>query len=230
MGEDDFAMAAAALDRCGWLDGHGGDLRRRLLAHGTLRVLPAGRWAYAEGDDDSGILVVVRGALQIYAQAPGDRDVLIGQIGHGNAIGQTARFGGGPRLVTAISTAASLVLQVTDAALAAIARDEPLIWQAIASLNYAQLRMMVQLLAETTALPPRQRLAARLARFASDARTGAELPLCQQALGEMVGLSRKTVNACLADLEQRGLVRRRYGAIEVPDAAALQAHAFAMEA
>jgi CRP-like cAMP-binding protein len=48
------------------------------------------------GDDDSGILVVVRGALQIYAQAPGDRDVLIGQIGHGNAIGQTARFGGGP--------------------------------------------------------------------------------------------------------------------------------------
>jgi CRP-like cAMP-binding protein len=172
MGEDDFAMAAAALDRCGWLDGHGGDLRRRLLAHGTLRVLPAGRWAYAEGDDDSGILVVVRGALQIYAQAPGDRDVLIGQIGHGNAIGQTARFGGGPRLVTAISTAASLVLQVTDAALAAIARDEPLIWQAIASLNYAQLRMMVQLLAETTALPPRQRLAARLARFASDARTG----------------------------------------------------------
>lgn len=230
MGEDDFAMAAAALDRCGWLDGHGGDLRRRLLVHGTLRALPAGRWAYAEGDDDSGILVVVRGALQIYAQAPGDRDVLIGQIGHGNAIGQTARFGGGPRLVTAISTGASLVLQVTDAALAAIARDEPLIWQAIASLNYAQLRMMVQLLAETTALPPRQRLAARLARFASDARTGAELPLSQQALGEMVGLSRKTVNACLADLEQRGLVRRRYGAIEVPDAAALQAHAFAMEA
>jgi DeoR/GlpR family transcriptional regulator of sugar metabolism len=46
----------------------------------------------------------------------------------------------------------------------------------------------------------------------------------------MVGLSRKTVNACLADLEHRGLVRRRYGAIEVPDAAALQAHAFAMEA
>jgi CRP-like cAMP-binding protein len=43
------------------------------------------------------------------------------------------------------------------------------------------------------------------------------LRLSQQALGEMVGLTRKTVNAFLADFQREGLVRLDYGQIRVLD-------------
>ncbi len=140
---------------------------------------------------------------------------MISQIGVGTAIGQTARFGGGPRLVTVIAVEDSLVLQATDQALTLIAQDAPQIWQVVAGLLYLQLRGMVQMLAEATALAPRERLAARLMRLAPNAPGSADLHISQQALGEMVGLSRKSVNLYLAEFERLGLVKRNYASISI---------------
>ena len=133
---DDEARALALLDSVRWLAPYGPDLARALVAQGALARLGAGRWAQAEGDEETGLLVVVEGALDLYCQAPGDREVRIGHIGPGAAIGQTMRFGGGPRLVTAVCAAPSLVLRVSDAGLARIARDRPQVWQAVAAVVY----------------------------------------------------------------------------------------------
>jgi CRP/FNR family cyclic AMP-dependent transcriptional regulator len=221
----DLEAAAAALDLCPWLDGHGADLRRLLLARGRLRRFSRGQWAFGEGDDTGGIFTVVDGIFQLYAQSIGDREVLLNQLTRASTIGQSARFGGGPRLVTAVSLGDSLALQVDDETLAAIGEQQPLIWKALASLHYIQLRGMVRMIAEFASLPPRQRLAARLLRFAVGQEMLPTLQLAQQDLADMAGLSRKTVNACLSDLEARGLVRRRYAAIEIVDLAGLQAYA-----
>jgi CRP/FNR family transcriptional regulator, cyclic AMP receptor protein len=78
--------------------------------------MAAGRWAYGEGDEKTGLLIVVRGSVDLFSQARGDREVRIGQLGPGGAIGQTIRFGGGPRLVTAICAEPCLLLRVSDAA------------------------------------------------------------------------------------------------------------------
>lgn len=223
----DLEAAASALKLCRWLDGHGTDLQTPLLREGRLCRFSRRQWVSAEGDDFGGLFVVVRGVFQTYAQAIGDCEVLLTQLTRGQAFGQTVHFGGDPRLVTAISLADGLILQVDDNALARIARQEPLIWRAIASLHYAQLRAMVQLIAEFTGLRPRQRLAARLIRFAQGLEPLQRLPLAQQDLGDMTGLSRKTVNACLSEMERLGLVRRDYGAIEIVDLAGLQAFASA---
>jgi CRP/FNR family transcriptional regulator, cyclic AMP receptor protein len=74
------------------------------------------------------------------------------------------------------------------------------------------MRDLLQLLAETIALPPRQRVAARMVRFArQDDEDGKPmLWLSQEALAEMVGLTRKTVNGYFADFEREGLIRRTY--------------------
>ncbi|MBO9695270.1 MAG: Crp/Fnr family transcriptional regulator [Sphingopyxis sp.] len=223
----DLEAAAAALHLCGWLDGHGADLRGQLLAEGRLRRFTRGQWVSAEGDEEGGLFVVVRGTFQTYAEAVGDREVLLSQVTRGRAFGQSVRFGGGPRLVTAISLGDGLILQADDHALARIAEREPLIWRAIASLHYAQLRAMVQLIAEFTALPPRQRLAARLLRFATGQKDSHRLLLAQQDLADMTGLSRKTVNACLSELEARGLIRRKYASIDIVDLPGLRAYASA---
>jgi len=221
MSPDDRALAAATLRASDWLTQGGRDLVEPFLAHGRVVDLAAGQWVQAEGDDETGLLVVLSGALQLFCKAPGDREVLFGQVTAGYALGQTIRFGGGPRLITAIAADDSRILQVSDRALSRIAAEAPRIWEAVAALLYLQLRNLLEFVAELSALSPRERLARRL-----DAMTRA-LPqrtvrITQEALGEIVGLTRKTANAHLAAFEREGLIRRAYGSLTVTDPAGLR--------
>ncbi|MCP3465640.1 Crp/Fnr family transcriptional regulator [Bradyrhizobium sp. CCGUVB23] len=113
----------------------------------------------------------------------------------------------------------SLILLASDRALTQIAMKRPQIWQAVAALLYLQVRDLLQLAAEVIALPPRQRLAARITRLAQAEEQAGKyvLSLSQEALAEMVGLTRKTVNGYLAEFEREGLIRRTYGSAVLLD-------------
>ena len=164
---DDRGKALAVLLGSAWLAPHGRELADALLAEGQLARLAAGRWAQAEGDEAAGVLVVIEGAVDLYCQAPGDREVRFSQSGPGAALGQSVAFGGGPRIVTAVCAQDSLLLRVSDAGLERIARTRPEIWRALAGLVYLQLRGAVHLAADAISLPPRQRLASRLRRWSA---------------------------------------------------------------
>jgi CRP-like cAMP-binding protein len=222
MDSEDRALALAALHEAAWLGQGREDLVPPILAHARILRLSAGQWAQAEGDDEAGVLVVLSGSVQMLCKAPGDREVLIGQAGPGVAIGQTTRFGGGPRLVTVICQEDCRLLQVSDRALGRIALTTPRIWEAVAALLYLQLRNLLQLLAAAAALTPRQRLAARIELLARGAPAPQTLRLTQHALGEMAGLSRKAANTHLAEFERRGLIRRAYGGLTVLNARGLR--------
>lgn len=217
--------ALGLLTRAGWLGPRAPKLAALLVAEGRLVRLEAGAWAYGEGDEQTGLLLVVKGALQMYCQAPGDREVLISHAEAGAALGQSVRFGGGPRLVTAICPVPSVLLLVSDTALERIAVQEPAIWRAMARLAYGQLGTILRVFTETIVLPPRQRLAARLVML-SFPQQGAgpyELKLGQAALAEMTGVSRKTANAYLAEFEEAGAIETGYRRIIVRDRSKLSA-------
>lgn len=213
----DIERARSFLRRAGWLAGHAPELIDALVAEGALVRLAAGQWAQAEGDGETGLLLVVEGAVQLYCQAPGDREVLVGHAGPGATIGQTLRFGGGPRLTTAICVESSVLLKVSDAALTRIEARRPEVWRAVATLVYLQLRGALLMAAEAVALPPRQRLAGRLVMLMRAMDGVRLLRLSQQALGELVGLTRKSVNGFLGEFQAAGLVRLGYGELEVLD-------------
>ena len=217
MSRSDADRALAYLTRAGWLAGHSPALVAAFVEQGAIVRLDAGQWAQAEGDDETGLLLVIEGAVQLYCQAPGDREVLVGHAGPGATLGQTLRFGGGPRLTTAVCVEPSVLLKVSDAALSRIGARHPEVWRAVATLVYLQLRGALMMAAEAVALPPRQRLAGRLAMLIRAMDGPRTLRLSQHALGELVGLTRKTVNLYLAELQDQGLVRLSYGEIEVLD-------------
>lgn len=217
MDSEDRALASARLREAVWLGQGRADLIEPILANARVLRFAAGQWAQAEGDDEAGVMLVLSGSVQMFCQAPGGREVLIGQAGPGAAIGQTTRFGGGPRLVTVICQEESRLLQISDRALGRIGEAAPRIWEAISALLYLQLRNVLQILAEAAALPPRQRLASRIEMLSRAGSGSRSVRITQQALGEMVGLSRKATNAHLADFERRGLVRRAYGGLDVID-------------
>ncbi len=193
--------------------------RDALLKAGRLSRRQTGEWMHGEGDEETGVLAVATGALKVYGQAPGGREALIGLLPAGTVIGQSAAFGGGPRIVTAITAVPSLVFTLSDSALRRVAAAHPDLWEALSALVYGQLRINAQAVAEFVALKPRERLISRLLQMS--AQTG-EIAVSQADLAEMIGVTRKAVNGWLGELEAARLVERGYGVIRVLEAGRLE--------
>lgn len=216
--------ALTVLRSCDWLRGEPPALAAALVRHGRLLQLNSGEWAQTEGDEQRGLVVVIRGVVHVSCQAAGNRNVLIGHCEAGSVLGHATRFSGGPRLVTAVCAEASVLLAVSERGLEEVAARWPTLWRALAASAYSYTRRTVRALAELIALPPRQRLASRLLIIGSAAASAGPpvVRLSQQALGEMIGVTRKTVNAHLADFEREQLVKARYNCIVLRDVPGLR--------
>jgi CRP/FNR family transcriptional regulator, cyclic AMP receptor protein len=215
-----MAMRSAALKvlrDCEWLRGEPPALIDALLSHGRLLHLSAGEWAQTEGDEQRGLVVVIKGVVHVSCQAAGNRNVLIGHCEAGAVLGHATRFSGGPRLVTAVCAEPSVLLAISERGLEEVALQWPTLWRALAASAYTYTRRTVRALAELIALPPRQRLAARLLIMAAAVDGQPVVRLTQQAIGEMIGVTRKTVNAYLAGFERDRLVQANYNRIVLKD-------------
>lgn len=217
-------LALEVLGNAEWLKEYSAELAERLVTEGRLVRLNVGEWAQAEGDDRSGLFVVIDGLLHSYCAAPGDREVMIGFAKSGSVLGHATRYSGGPRLVTAVCAEPSLLLEISGNALDRIADDSPEIWRAIAAFAYAHMRNTLRMAAELIALRPRERIAARLLAISGDGepREMPVLKVTQELLGEMMGFTRKTVNVHLSAFERSGLIRVTYGRIEICNVRGLQ--------
>jgi len=219
----DRARAEKTLARSPWFVRQPPALRRALLARAQISAVAPGQWIYGTGDALNGLYGVLEGSAHLML-ATGDADVLIEIVQAGQLFGQAARFGGGPRLVTAIAGERSTLLHVPDHALAEIARSEAGVWHSFTELLYSQLASALALAGAMIHLPPPARVAARLVMLSG---SGARVAVTQSQLAELTGLSRKTVNAHLRALEDEGILARDYRAIVVKDRARLRARAAA---
>jgi CRP-like cAMP-binding protein len=121
MKSDDRDAALRVLRTAAWLKDYPAALAESLLEEGALVRLDVGEWAQAEGDDRSGLFVVIEGVLQSYCAAPGGREVMIGLVEAGSVLGHATRFSGGPRLVTAVCVDPCVLLEVSEAAIDRVA-------------------------------------------------------------------------------------------------------------
>ena len=218
-------LALQVLKNADWLKTYPAILAESLVAEGRLVNLNVGEWAQAEGDDRSGLFVVVHGLLHSYCAALNDRVVMLGFVEPGSVLGHATRYSGGPRLVTAVCAEPCVLLEVSEVALDRVAAQSPEIWRAIAGFAYASMQSALRMATEVISLQPRQRIAARLLATAKADKLD-ETPvikISQELLGEMTGVTRKTVNHHLSAFERNGLIRVGYGRIDLCDVAGLQA-------
>ena len=207
-----------------WLKDYPQELAGKLAKEGQLVPLNTGEWAQAEGDERSGLFIVIDGLLHSYYAPLGDKVIMVGFAETGSVLGHATRYSGGPRLVTAVCAEPSIILEVSETALDRIAADSPEIWRAIADFSYNNMRRALSLAAEVISLSPRERIAARLLALAkSDPSDGAlVVKVSQEMLGEMVGVTRKTINQHLTKFVQDGYIRVGYGKIELCNTAGLE--------
>lgn len=219
----DTEAALALLRSAYWMASCHPNLPQTLISEGALARLPAGRWIQAQGDDNTGLVVLVQGSADFFRKGRDGQQIHLGQVVAGMAWGHTPEFVQGPRLVSVICAEPCLVLKVSAGAMARIAGVYPELWRAVAVLLYLQLTNALQWGADMVGLGPRQRIAARLLATSRYGRAGDVLQMSQQSLAETVGLTRKTVNLHLAELQREGVVQLEYGRIRILDSGRLTA-------
>lgn len=219
MKRDEQDLALKVLRETEWLQGYSEQLIESLVSEGRLVHLDTGQWAQAVGDDRSGLFMLVAGALKTYYAPLGDRVIMVGFSKPGSVLGHATRYSGGPRLVTAVCAQPSIMLEISETALDRVAAQSPEIWRAIAGFAYDNMRSALRLAAEVISLRPRERLAARLLAITPDDEAAQirSIRVSQELLGEMIGVTRKTVNQHLSAFERDGLIRVGYGKIELCD-------------
>jgi CRP/FNR family cyclic AMP-dependent transcriptional regulator len=211
-----------ALRRGRWFAGLDPKLAEALVGAGRVRAFDEGQWIHSEGDEEPGLCLVIDGVLRLEASAGSERGVLIGLVGPGQAIGQSRRFGGGRRIVTARAQRASHVMLVPDIALPRIADRAPDVWAAVITLLYDQLDAAVHAAALNLCLTPRQRVAARLAQLAD---AEGVVAATQADLAEMCGLSRKSASGHILALARSDWVVPLYRSVLVVNPNGLRAFA-----
>ncbi|ASG23356.1 Crp/Fnr family transcriptional regulator [Nitrospirillum viridazoti CBAmc] len=226
----DKRAVAQVLEGRGWLAEQPADLRAEILARGRLRTYADGQAVYRGGDAPDGLYALVTGRMRLATVQEDGREVVILHAGPGHWFGEVSMVDGLPRGQTAVARGESVVLHLAAQAFAQIVGADPRRWANFAGILSRHLRQATHYLGEVLALPTPQRTARLLALLcrleeAPPDDTGCApvlLPLSQEDLAGMLGLSRQTANRALGRLERAGLVRRGYGGIEVRDAGALE--------
>ena len=206
----------------GWLAQTPSAFREAVLSRCDLIQVSPGEALYHAGDEAGGLYGVVEGEMEAHLHPHGDAPTLLHILRPGFWTGEFATATGQPRLIALVARTECRVLRLTRAEFLRLAEENPLAWQFLAQLAIQNLVRTVGIITALRHDRAPARLALTLANLARE--TGARpavLHLSQAELGVMAQMSRGAVNAALAQIEARGLIRRDYAAVTVPDPEAL---------
>lgn len=187
----------------------------QLAARAHVRHFTDGQFIQHHGDPGDAFWAVVEGHVSVGRYAGDGGFTLFAVLAVGDLFGELAFFTGAPRQVDAMASG--------DARLIAI--DRPLLRQLMASdVGWAELLLRSlsrQLAGALDVIDAERRLSATdrlirlLAVMARDSDSGDMVTATQQQLADLLGVSRVTLGAALAELAARGLVTRGYGRIRL---------------
>jgi CRP/FNR family transcriptional regulator, cyclic AMP receptor protein len=209
-----------------WFAGLPDELQAELLDVAAIRTASAGERVLARGDEPAGLYAVLDGAVRLSGQSEAGREVLHMVVEPPSWFGELSVIDGLPRTQDATADVASELLHVPQRALEAILAAEPRYWRYLAILMAHKLRLATLALEDVAQVPPRVRLARRLAMmiegYGDHTHPRRTVELRQEQLAMMLNVSRQTANQLLKELEALGLVKLAYGEVEILDAAALR--------
>lgn len=204
------------------------ELDELLKATGT-RHLDEGEILFRKGDPGRQLYGVVEGRLKIYSSGADGKEVVFGLSDPGDVTGEIALLDSEPRSATVVALVSTELLTLDRRDFLPFLERYPKVAIRLAELLAERLRRLSELAEDSVLLVLRARLAKKLVALArnygrrTDAGTLIDMKLPQQALGDMVGTSRESINKQLRAWTEEGLVRSDKGYITLRDPAELEA-------
>jgi CRP/FNR family transcriptional regulator, cyclic AMP receptor protein len=179
---------------------------RRLLAIARRRTFARGEVVFHRDDPANALHLIVSGRFAVAITTPLGETAMLAVRGPGNAFGELALVSGGETVRSA--TVSALEPGETRSVLredfARLRREHPRVDAVLVAILAERVRHLSEQLTEAYYLSAEDRVLRRLAEL-TDVYGGA-VPLPQEALAELAGTSRATVNRVLREQERRGLI------------------------
>jgi CRP/FNR family cyclic AMP-dependent transcriptional regulator len=180
---------------------------QRLLAIARRRTFGRGEVVFHRDDPANALHLIVEGRFAVAITTPLGETAMLAVRGPGDAFGELALVSRGETVRSA--TVSALEPGETRSVLrddfARLRREHPGVNAVLVAIFAERVRRLSDQLTEAYYLPAEARVLRRLAELAE--LYGGAVPLPQEALAELAGTSRATVNRVLREQERRGRVR-----------------------
>jgi len=208
-----------------WFASLPAELADAIKAAGHVQKLSPGEVLFRQGDAAGDWHAVCRGAIKTSSVSAEGTESILAVLEPGNWFGEISLLDGGPRVHDATAVGATSVFTVPAVTFVRFMQDTAFA-TALARLMAGRLRTLFGVLEDATLRPTRARLARRLALLArGDATLATEprqrLPVSQEALAMMLGLTRQTLSKELGELAKAGALKLGYRSIDIIDAGIL---------
>ncbi|MFH1806014.1 MAG: Crp/Fnr family transcriptional regulator [Pseudomonadota bacterium] len=190
--------------------------------------LEDGDLLFEKGDPANGLYAVEAGKIRISSLSGSGKEIVLNVLAPGAVFGEIALLDNEPRTASARAVGPTRLLFISRDAFFDIFDREPELRRHITALLCRRLRWVSALLEDANFLDLTGRLVKRLLWLAE--RHGGPdpdgiriaLPLSQQELGYMLGVTREAVNKKLREFEKLDLVTRRDGRLVIRDSEGLK--------
>jgi CRP/FNR family cyclic AMP-dependent transcriptional regulator len=196
----------------------------QLLAHARVESFRARQQIFIKGSPGLGLLAVLRGKVRIGSAGPDGNQVVFNVIEEGQVFGEIALLDGKDRTADAMAIGDCELLAIDRRDFVPFVRANPEVGLRLLSVMCERLRRTTEQVEDMIFLDAPQRLAKKLLQLV-EAAAKPVLTIAQRELGNMIGLSRESINKTLKGWEQDGILRIEQGTITVLDAEALRQEA-----
>jgi CRP/FNR family transcriptional regulator, cyclic AMP receptor protein len=193
--------------------------QQNLVSSSTLVRIDVGESLVRRGDPPDGFYGVVDGRLKASNVRSDGKEGILAILEPGNWFGQMSTITGWPYAHDVIALETAQVLRLPLETFRSF-MQRAVFTRAIAELLCQHIGLLYQMLEEATLHSTRTRIARRLMRLAhGDATLAAEnrsdIPVSQETLAMMLGISRQTLTLELKAMVAQGAVALRYGHVEI---------------
>ena len=209
-------------------DGDRGSLAAALSRHRYRR----GDIIFQKDDPGHALYIVERGSVRIYVPSSQGSDLILAVMGAGDFFGDLSLLDGRPRSASAAATTETMLLALERADFIAMITSRPQAAMAVLEAVARRLRETDEMASDLAFLDVAGRLAKKLLELAAAhgvqrASSGVliDLPVTQEELANMIGVTRESVNRNLSDFKKMGLITNQGRKIIVKDATRLRQRA-----
>jgi len=197
----------------------------QLCRYAKSKTLKRGSLVFSKGDLGNSLYAIVSGTVRIGVSSAEGREAVFNICGPGEIFGEIALLDGGERTADAVATTECELLAIDRREFLPFVRSQPLLAMKLIKLICTRLRWVSEHVEQVVLPTLPGRLAKALVRFAGKEGSKAsskKLTLTQQELGQMVGMSRESINKQLRAWAARKLVRLERGSVAILDKDALE--------
>jgi CRP/FNR family cyclic AMP-dependent transcriptional regulator len=190
---------------------------RRLLSIARRRTFARSEVVFHRGDPANALHLIAKGRFAVSITTPLAETAMLAVRGPGDSFGELALVSPGETVRSA--TVSALESAETSSVLRdefeRLRREHPSVDAVLVAILAERVRRLSEQVTEAYYLPAETRVLCRLAELAE--LYGGVVPLSQEALGELAGTSRATVNRVLCKQQDRGTLRLSRSKIAVVD-------------